>query len=503
LDFVDLGPATMTNDNRPGLNDLARGLQRKLEEFGDNNVADASEADSYMEKIKSAVRPLLTSPALKARDSRWILSPTSDLWLVPFSAMKSEDGKFAVESHVISYEIAGRDVMKDDYKNPPRAAHASLFVIGLPDFNRPLNVGTPQSYQRAAPHAASGVQVCSTGLNRKERFTGDAMLSAFLISELEKEGSAMLTGEMSGVQNTDLKNAAKCARSACLVDCPPPWWRPCYPPCYPPWNAPCHPPCLPCEPAPQTKPRAREKAHLLGGELQDRYSLNELQEISGLPDYLARLTQEAAPRARVKILTGAKARKDSFEQAFDRANEYKTIILLTHGFFLDPASANADPRLRARLVANPDPLSRCGMILSGYNAWRERVADQAVISGDPSNGVLTAREVTETCHLDGVSLVALIGCGTGVGEYFNGDSLASLRYGFSRAGAQGVLGTSWSVQTASSAKVMNAFFKAGATSAETPDKLLHEAQTAFIKAQRAAQSDKIHPFYWASFSITR
>lgn len=151
---------------------------------------------------------------------------------------------------------------------------------------------------------------------------------------------------------------------------------------------------------------------------------------------------------------------------------------------------------------------RCGMVLSGYNQW-VRIPPtppllKAVKANDNSDGILTGREVVERCDFEGVELVALIGCGTGVGQrFFGGDSLASLRYSFTNAGGTAVLGSSWSVRVAETAQLMNLFFETQANHEAEADVVLQKIQKTYIENQRKAKSPAIHPYYWASFSVTR
>ncbi len=91
------------------------------------------------------------------------------------------------------------------------------------------------------------------------------------------------------------------------------------------------------------------------------------------------------------------------------------------------------------------------------------------------------------------SLVTLSACETGLSRVAPGDELVGLVRGFLLAGAPNVLATLWTVDDASTAALMAAFY-AGLCAGARPAAALRAAQSAAAIAGR-------HPFYWAAFAL--
>jgi CHAT domain-containing protein len=64
---------------------------------------------------------------------RWIVSPDSNLWLVPREALTLPDGKYAVEKHQISYVVSGRGLASQ--ASSRRARIEPPLVLADPDFD--------------------------------------------------------------------------------------------------------------------------------------------------------------------------------------------------------------------------------------------------------------------------------------------------------------------------------------------------------------------------------
>ncbi|MBW0000891.1 MAG: CHAT domain-containing protein [Verrucomicrobia bacterium] len=77
---------------------------------------DQDEERDLEQEFKDAAAPL-TNLILKPLEDRvgdvkrWILSPDGQLWLVPWAALCTTDGRSLVESHTVSYVISGRDLL--------------------------------------------------------------------------------------------------------------------------------------------------------------------------------------------------------------------------------------------------------------------------------------------------------------------------------------------------------------------------------------------------------
>jgi CHAT domain-containing protein/tetratricopeptide (TPR) repeat protein len=93
----------------------------------------------------------------------------------------------------------------------------------------------------------------------------------------------------------------------------------------------------------------------------------------------------------------------------------------------------------------------------------------------------------------GPALVVLSACQTGEGEIIPGEGVVGLSWAFLRAGAMGIAASLWSVEDASTARLMVAFhrhWKAG-----------RDPVSALALAQRELSDSVRHPAYWAPFVL--
>src|SRR5262249_1371938 len=58
---------------------------------------------------------------------RWLISPDAALWLVPWAALPLPSGRYAIEGHLISYVVSGRDLVAEP------GSKAAERPIGLAD----------------------------------------------------------------------------------------------------------------------------------------------------------------------------------------------------------------------------------------------------------------------------------------------------------------------------------------------------------------------------------
>ncbi|MBI1765108.1 MAG: CHAT domain-containing protein [Acidobacteria bacterium] len=119
--------------------------------------------------------------------------------------------------------------------------------------------------------------------------------------------------------------------------------------------------------------------------------------------------------------------------------------------------------------------------------------------GQPQNGFLRALDVFNL-KLP-AELVVLSGCRTALGKEINGEGLVGLTRGFMYAGARRVLASTWSVNDAATAELMQRFYS-GLLSAKAHTQPLSPA-AALRAAQLALWRDKRwqDPYYWAAFVL--
>lgn len=164
-------------------------------------------------------------------------------------------------------------------------------------------------------------------------------------------------------------------------------------------------------------------------------------------------------------------------------SEARTVAaMLNRGELLLEDEATAE-RLRAAA-------SSCTLLhLATHGFFR---ADAPLFSGlHLADGWLTAGDLEEW-SLPRVGLVTLSACETGV-ILSRGSDLLGLVRGFFRAGARQLVVSQWTVDDASTAELMVAFYRelaAGQTKV-----------AALRKAQKEVRERYLHPFYWAGFVL--
>jgi len=94
-------------------------------------------------------------------------------------------------------------------------------------------------------------------------------------------------------------------------------------------------------------------------------------------------------------------------------------------------------------------------------------------------------------------LVVLSACESGAGQVRGGDEVIGLARGFLAAGAQTLLVSLWNVHDATSAWLMDHFYRA----LVTPSARGESAADALRAAQCAAIRTGQHPYFWASFLV--
>jgi len=178
---------------------------------------------------------------------------------------------------------------------------------------------------------------------------------------------------------------------------------------------------------------------------------------------------------------------DASEEAL-KAESYgrRVIHLATHGYYIGEHCRTVLGKDR---VISENPLLLAGLFLAGANQ-NGSAADKL----GREDGIVTAEEVANL-NLNGVQLVVLSACETGLGEVHNGEGVYGLRRSFQMAGARTVMSALWQVDDKSTADLMADLFVQDQRSiAES----MRESALKQIQKRRAShQSD--HPFYWAAF----
>ena len=109
VQVIDLGEAKPIED---AVAAARRALQPELELLRSRGEPDA---EQQLQKPLQDLARLVLQPLLPhiGQAKRWLISPDAALWLVPWAALPLPDGRYAVEGHLISYVISGRDLVAD------------------------------------------------------------------------------------------------------------------------------------------------------------------------------------------------------------------------------------------------------------------------------------------------------------------------------------------------------------------------------------------------------
>src|SRR5262249_24543753 len=93
-----------------------------------------AEAEKALRGPLRELSRLVLEPLLPhvGKSKQWIVSPDSNLWLVPWEILLLKDGRYAVESHSVRYVLSGRDLLAGpSFKGNVRRP----LVLADPDFN--------------------------------------------------------------------------------------------------------------------------------------------------------------------------------------------------------------------------------------------------------------------------------------------------------------------------------------------------------------------------------
>ena len=191
-----------------------------------------------------------------------------------------------------------------------------------------------------------------------------------------------------------------------------------------------------------------------------------------------------------KVYTGASANEESI-----KCLEYDFVDLIhlsTHGLMLEPLFSSDKGKEIKQALGNryQTILSQSGLFLAGSKAaW----INNELVDG-VEDGILTSKEIAEL-NLDGVKLVVLSACDTGLGNDSNltGASFG-VHYAFKIAGVEKLLVCLWQVDDEATSFFMKSFYQ----------NLLytrnyHDALTTAKKEMIAVGYD--NPYYWAPFIL--
>lgn len=128
IQLVDLGDAQTIDSEVENVRRIFNNFDLSVDE-GEERKLEQEFKGATMTLTKLVLKPLED----RAGDiSRWILSPDGQLWLVPWAALCTTDGRSLVESHTISYVISGRDLLAH---NRPIQDPAPPVIMADPNYD--------------------------------------------------------------------------------------------------------------------------------------------------------------------------------------------------------------------------------------------------------------------------------------------------------------------------------------------------------------------------------
>lgn len=164
------------------------------------------------------------------------------------------------------------------------------------------------------------------------------------------------------------------------------------------------------------------------------------------------------------------------------------VHIATHGYFLKDAEHTGSAFGVHMENADDNPLLRSGLMLAGAASTASGKRVPNLESND--NGVLTAYEAM-SLNFDGVDLVVLSACETGLGDVKAGEGVYGLQRAFLVAGADALIMSLWKVDDAATQQLMNTFY--------TNWIKLGNKQKAFKQAQLSLMTKYKDPYYWGAF----
>ena len=195
----------------------------------------------------------------------------------------------------------------------------------------------------------------------------------------------------------------------------------------------------------------------------------------------------AGKRYTAKKLIGADARESLLLAELPGPS---ILHISTHSFYCGEFEGNSGNLFAEALV-------RSGIALSGANRGMDRFSDMDFDQRE--DGILTALEIL-ALDLDGVELVVLSSCESGVGTVMGSEGAIGLKYAIGAAGAEASIVSLWSVPDLQTATFMDSFYRAW-VAGERKSEAHRRACKELIDEARKSYGHS-HPNLWAGFVMT-
>jgi CHAT domain-containing protein/Tfp pilus assembly protein PilF len=155
--LVDLGNAVKIDlaikQFRTAMKDAGKRIKADSEEKAEKALR--AHLDTLSELVLAPLQPHI------GKSKRWLISPDSNLWLLPWEALTLQDGKYALEEHHISYLTSGRDLLPA----PAAKVKASApLVLADPDFDLDPTKAQAEATRLVGPAGEEATRAVSGGL---------------------------------------------------------------------------------------------------------------------------------------------------------------------------------------------------------------------------------------------------------------------------------------------------------------------------------------------------
>ncbi|WP_162006678.1 CHAT domain-containing tetratricopeptide repeat protein [Roseimaritima sediminicola] len=246
---------------------------------------------------------------------------------------------------------------------------------------------------------------------------------------------------------------------------------------------------------------------------------NEVEFIGGLYRRLYQPGQDA-----IVDLRQAEATESAFIAYAPRS---MFVHLATHGFFAAPqVKSTQSPKLiagygrsgslfyrqRREMVRGFSPGQLSGLVFAGAN---DPPPIDPFQETSPDDGILTADEIA-SLPMEGVRLIVLSACETGLGEVAGGEGLLGIQRGFQVAGARSTVASLWKVNDAATRRLMQEFYTNYLDKEMSLVDALREAQLWAIRnpgdvprgdalvftSAKNHEPARLSPQFWAAFVLS-
>jgi CHAT domain-containing protein len=207
--------------------------------------------------------------------------------------------------------------------------------------------------------------------------------------------------------------------------------------------------------------------------------------LKGTETEIARIA-ELCPGEASTAVTRLEASRASKAAFLAESGRHRYLHIATHGFFVEEKLYTGKQGQSNEIASGPQaaqmyPALLSGLALAGANR-AGRTESDSLQPTTADNGILTAEEIG-THNLDGVELVVLSACETGLGRSSAGEGVLGLQRAFHEAGARTVVASLWKVDDQGTQALMVEFYKN-----------LWQKKLGKLQALRQAQLSMLHGY---------